>query len=195
MNGSKFISEPVVSGTAPSNLAITVALAKTYLEIDASDTHYDALVQDAIEAATIEAQNATGLQLSRASFIGYLSAWPSLVRVSLPPLVSVTSVKYYDATNTLSSAIDASNYAVSPNLTPGIITFSSEFSQPALYDRPDAIEITFVAGYESYSAIPADIRKGVRLLVWNEFEFRKNGVREKTTEADIIFAQYKGSGL
>lgn len=89
-----------------------------------------------------------------------------------PPILSVFAVRYYDADNVLQT-IPASDYILPDQQLPQIV-FKSTFIPPTLYDRPDAVQITYFAGYHpstnnpttqaQYAAnVPAPLKRAIIL--------------------------------
>lgn len=62
-----------------------------------------------------------------------------------PPVLSVSSVLYYDSANALQT-IAHSDYFLPDQQLPQIV-FKPSFVQPVLYDRPDALQVNYYAGY------------------------------------------------
>lgn len=69
----------------------------------------------------------------------------SEIRLHRPPIVRVDSVRYYDSDNALQT-VDPASYYVTDEQVPAL-RFVSGFSAPAVYDRPDAVRVDYVAGY------------------------------------------------
>lgn len=95
--------------------------------------------------------------------------WPYM---SVPrwPLVSVQSVKYYDAAGVLQT-ISSTNYQVDARSHPGRIATVSGYSWPTPGRRLDPVEIAFTAGFGATAdSVPADLRGALSLLAahWNE---------------------------
>jgi len=63
----------------------------------------------------------------------------------MPPLQSVTSVKYFDDENEEQTLAPSAYYTVTPYDSPGWIEPVN--SWPSTYSRPNAVTIRFVAGY------------------------------------------------
>lgn len=98
-------------------------------------------------------------QTLRASYPGFPQARlsganPPQVALTLhrPPLVSVQSVQYYDAENTLRT-IDTAAYYVTDE-DPPRLRLATFFIPPTVYDRPDAVRVTYVTGYAPIGSPP-----------------------------------------
>jgi uncharacterized phiE125 gp8 family phage protein len=115
-----------------------------------------------VESMTRRALIEQTIRLSMASFPVTQDAWAiSTVRNTLvrriflhrPPLISVTSVGYYDGDNALQT-LATSDYYVTDDQLPEL-RFASAFSTPTLYDRPDALRVTYRAGYTPTGSPPS----------------------------------------
>jgi hypothetical protein len=91
-----------------------------------------------------------------------------------PPVLSISSVKYYDADNTLQT-ISHADYFLPDQQQPQVV-FVSGFIAPTVYDRPDAVQINYYAGYRpsvnnpttqaEYAAnVPTSIKRAIILQV------------------------------
>lgn len=114
---------------------------------------------------------------------------PSVPRtVWLPrstPLQSVTSVKYYDASNVLQTWA-ASNYIVPAFNEPATIEVLDTATYPAIYLRSDAVQIEYVTGATTTAAVPQALRQAMLLLVGHWHEQREAVLVGQTSkEADF----------
>lgn len=78
---------------------------------------------------------------------------PSRIRLLRPPVIAVQSVEYFDASNVLQT-VDAASYYVTDDEVPEV-RFVSTFIAPTVYDRPDALRLTYVAGYLGAGSPPS----------------------------------------
>lgn len=106
----------------------------------------------------------------------FLPAFPCCgeIRIPLPPLQSVTSVKYYDAAGALQT-LPPADYVVDTYAQPGRIVPAYGVSWPSTRSYlPNAVEIRFVAGYGAkVSDIPQDIRAWLAQAVAFLYENRE----------------------
>jgi hypothetical protein len=85
------------------------------------------------------------------------------LKLPWPPLLGVTSITYYDADNA-SQTLSSSNYYVELSTEGfGRIIWKSTATIPVVYDRPDAVTITFTTGYASADTIPPAAIAGIKL--------------------------------
>lgn len=112
-----------------------------------------------------------------------------------PPLISVTSVKYYDDDGVLQT-ISSSNYQVDTTNEPGRIAPVYGYTWPYPGVRLNPIEIVYTAGYGTlFSTIPADLRHAIMMLI-GHFNENREATLPMSVETvplgyDDIVAQYK----
>lgn len=144
----------VMIGAAPSEPSVSTQAIADYIKADLPDEN------EAISAlraqAEIEVTRVSGRSILTQEFRMDLPSWPVLEQgcpafdrsIFLPrnPVVSVASVKYYDEDDVLQT-VAGSLYVVSSGYEPGFVFLRKNFTWPCVADRPDAIQITFTAGY------------------------------------------------
>lgn len=183
---------------APAVEPLTLALVKSQCRLDTADTSQDALLLIYIQAAREFVEQQTGRsvitqtwKLTRDRFPGssllnvispvvsspLADGWNvfgtvnQAYRIPLPrgPVLAVEVVNYFDPLNGL-QAVDPATYVVVLGDTPCIApVFGSCWPCPAW--RPDAVQITYSAGYgPTAAAVPATLQLAMLLLVghWNE---------------------------
>ena len=87
--------------------------------------------------------------------IVYLDAFPEVIRLPMPPLISVPSIRYVDVngdTQTVTSTV----YTVDTDSIPGRIYLAYNQSWPAVRAIPKAITVTFRHGYATTFTAAAD---------------------------------------
>ncbi len=121
-----------------------------------------------------------------------------IIELPKPPLRSVSWVKYYDLDN-VQQTLASSNYVVTApageRAGKGFIAFDPYYIFPNVYDRPDAVQIEFVAGYGSTPAsVPASLRSAI-LLVFGELyanrEEASGGSTPNIRSADALCWPYR----
>lgn len=106
-----------------------------------------------------------------------------------PPLLTVDSVKFLDADETLVT-VDTSNYhVVTPDDGKGYLQWDDQFNFPNEADRPDAVQITYISGSDP---IVPEGRAGILLLLqvlWGEDDAIRPGFGDKTLQRakEILF--------
>ena len=138
--------------TKPTFSVVTLAEVWEHLRITpygsplASDL--DDTLTRLIETATLDIEARARRSLVTRTLRLFTSAFPDSgegISLYRPPVVSITSVDYYDADNTLTE-VDPSNYFLTEGTDLPSVQFVSTFSVTP-YARPDAVQVTYVAGY------------------------------------------------
>lgn len=158
--------------TAATEHPLTTAELKAHSHIDTSDD--DAQVAAYIAAATEDTQSFLHRQLCTATWVLTLDRFPcdDYIDLPRPPLQSVTHVKYYDLSNT-QQTLSVSDYEVDTSTEPGRIYIDRSTGWPSVYDRRNAIEIRFVAGYGDAEDVPEMIKQSIRMKAAHWYENRE----------------------
>lgn len=162
--------------TGPTTEPVTLADAKSHLRIDTTD-------EDAYLSALIKAAREKLEQDMRRAFVQqiwemFMDCFPDEITIPLPPLVSVTSVKYLDTAGT-EQTLATSEYVVDAKSEPGRIALAYGKSWPSTRDTVNAVTVRFVAGYGAAGAtnseqkVPDGIRHAVKFLVAHWYENRE----------------------
>lgn len=163
----------LVRVTPPSTPAISLDEAKGFLVIE-TDAH-DGLLAAMIASATadIDGDSWFGQALVSQEWKFVIDAFPDdILRIPLPPLQSVTSVKYIDDAGD-TQTLDQESYRVVTSTKPGFIEPAYGCSWPSTRDVSAAVEVQFKAGYGATpSAVPAHYLAYIRLLLAKMWEFR-----------------------
>lgn len=152
---------------------LTVSEAKTHLRIlhSEDDTYIATLIAAARSRVEIETQRS--LITRTYELVGDSFPASSTIALPMPPLRSVTTIKYYDSTGTLST-FASTNYRVDTYSAPGRVELVSGSSWPTTQERQNAVEIVYVAGYGDLpTAVPAEIRQAILMLVAHWYGFRE----------------------
>lgn len=171
------------SSGAPTVEPLSAAEVKSHIRVD--DATDDTLIGDYIEAARNWIEAYTRRQIITASWVCYLDAFPddTFVKLAYPPLQSITSLKYYDTAGTLQGPWAAANYSVDIASIPGRVHLAYGISWPATRDIPNAVQITFKAGYgDAATSVPEAIRTAMRQLIGHWYERRESVAETKLAE-------------
>lgn len=160
--------------TAPTVEPVSLAEAKFHMRID--HTTEDVYIQGLISAARQELENITRRAFISQTWDLYLDAFPAgdVMELPLPPLISVTSIKYYDTAGVESTFASAS-YQLDTASAPARIALADGYSWPSTSLRTiNGVAIRFVAGYGSLgSDVPPTLRQAVLLLTAHLYENRE----------------------
>lgn len=177
-----------VRTVAPTADAITVEEVKTFIRSADED---DDLVEFLISAATAHLEGQYGI-LGRAlitqTWRQDFASFTDPMRLTMPPVASISSVTYYDADNaqqTLASSVyGLFNDAVSP-----IVGLKPSQEWPTTYSRRDAVSVTYVCGE---SAAPAPLKAAVMILAARWYEHREEvGDSGAVVGLDRLLAPYR----
>lgn len=163
----------LVRTIAPTEEPVSLAEAKAFLRVDGEDDN--AFITALIAAAREAVENFTGRALMPQTWRLNLCEWPTcsrIIRLDRSPLATVTSVKYYPADGTAQATLDAGAYQVLTDPLPGFIALKSTETWPALFDRPDAVEIVFTAGHATALLVPQLLRSAMLLQLSHLYENR-----------------------
>lgn len=118
-------------------------------------------------------------QLITATYALSLCGFPAdgVIRLPMPPLQSVSSVKYLDTAGveqTLSSAAYVVEAPAGPYARPGRITLAFGQIWPATLAQQKAVTVTFIAGYgDAAAAVPKPLVQSMLLMIGQAFEHRE----------------------
>lgn len=170
--------------TAPAEPAVSLEEAKKHLRVDHTDD--DVLIAAYIEAATAHVDGLMGF-LGRALVDQVwelvLDAFPANeIKVPLPPLIEVLSVKYDDSAGN-EFTVNPSDYSVDNVSEPGWILPAG--SWPATFDGINAVRIRYRAGYLDTSSppvtkVPEDIKSAIKLIAGTLYAQRESVVIGQT---------------
>jgi uncharacterized phiE125 gp8 family phage protein len=166
--------DSAVLTTAPVYEPITLSEAQTHLIINGQADYVNSLIKTARMMLERELERSFILQ----TWTGYSSCWDRKLFLDYPPILSVTSLKYYDLNGTLQTLTANTDYWV--NLPDGCIDLAYDFTVPELqYGRPNAIEVVYNAGYrasgteaEQQAAVPEPIKHAIKILITDMHEHR-----------------------
>lgn len=177
---------------------VTLAEAKLHLRVDSSDE--DALISALIVAATDDAEHLMGRavltqrwQLTLDAFnapppSGQLVApasTPDEIALQRPPVTSVVSVKYLQASDGVLTTLAPSEYtlAAASDYTARLVPAWGK-SWPATRDMPEAVQIVFECGYADAASVPENIKAWIKLRVGSLYANRE----QWTTGRNITIA-------
>jgi len=173
--------------TAATDTCVSLTEAKLHLKVE--NTTDDSLITVLIKAAQEAVEAYTNRVLMSTTFDLQLDEIKDC-EIELPaaPVSSVTSVKYYDESNS-EQTLASGNYFYSINQEPMEIEF---ITVPGYYtQRFDAVTVRFVAGYANAAAVPNALKQAVLLLVGDLYENRLDLPRERFTMWKQLVYPYK----
>lgn len=159
----------------PTDEPVSLAEIKKHCRVDIDDD--DLLLSGMVTAARQHIEERNGLALCDRTYRLDLPVFDPEIILPRPPLASVSNIKYYDTANNLQT-LNSSNYEV--DLPGGRILLSATGSYPATYNRHDAIQITFVAGYGTTDSpagtVDERVKVAICLIVGDLYENREASI-------------------
>lgn len=169
--------------TAATTEPVSVQEVKDHSRIDQSDLTTLTWIANAIVAAREKCETFLKRRFVSTTLRLTLDEWPEVFYLPSPPLVSVTSVKYYDLSG-VQQTLSGSNYTVDQYTQPGRITPAYGLSWPTSRVHTNSIEVLYVAGYGAASAVPYAIKQAILFTVATWFEHRENTGQNMTELPD-----------
>lgn len=154
---------------AASVLPVTLVEAKASLRVDVATD--DTLITSHITTATAQLDGRDGI-LGRAivtqTWELVLAAFPAHeITIPLPPLQSITSIKYQDSAN-VETTLASTSYVIDKTSEPALIYPVTTW--PSTYSTPNAVVIQFIAGYGAAGAVPEPIKSAIKLRVQSLYD-------------------------
>lgn len=161
--------------TAPAVAPVTLADVRLHVRADPNDTSEDGYLQGLIDAAVamVDGQGSLGRAMITQTWAQYVSQAPGWVRLTMTPFQALTAVQYYDDAGILQDAVladfeawlDGDHVRVKPK---------EDQEWPAADTRPDAIKITYTAGFgDAATDVPPDLRHALLMMVGHWYKHRE----------------------
>lgn len=164
----------------PTSEPISYDEAAEHLRVDSqADMEYiSALIpvaREMVDAVTGRASMMATYKMVAPSWaiLAQLKQLPIIGNLDVPiyrtPLASISSVKYYNDANVLTTMSSGDYFAVTIT-EPGRLVITGDL--PGLFDRPDAIVVEFIAGHTTAGAVWAMHKHAIKMLVHHLYEER-----------------------
>lgn len=131
--------------SAPSSSPVSLDEVKRALDLG-DDTGSDIELQELITVAVEMVEKDCQRALQSQTWKLFLDGFPEAIELRMPPVTAVSSVKYTD-TNGDEQTVSASDYYADTTTTPGRIWAVTTWPSDVATDRPNAVNVTFTAGY------------------------------------------------
>lgn len=149
--------------TPPAEEPVSLAEAKLFLRVDSVDE--DTLIAALITSARTSAETVTGRALITQTWDYFLDAFPPwFLDVPLPPLQSVTSIKYIDGEG-VEQTLPLTGYRVDVASAPARIEPAYTEVWPATRNLSNAVSVRFVAGYGGAESVPEGIKGWILMRI------------------------------
>ena len=146
---------------------ITLADAKEHLRVSGTDE--DVLIANVIKAASDQIGEMSGRVLSAETWTVASACFYGRVTLPKSPITAATAIQYYDAAGALQNAV-TSDFNVFIGEDYSMIEPKPGAAWPTAQPRPDAVRITFTAGY---AICPFALRAAMLLLIGHLYSNRE----------------------
>jgi uncharacterized phiE125 gp8 family phage protein len=159
--------------TAPAIKPVTLTEVKAWLDIGFTDK--DTVITGLIAAATAHLDGWTGIlgrALCEQTWRQDFDRFNRCMRLPLAPVISITNVKYDDASD-VEQTVSSSDYVVLNDDLGPYVRFIDTYAFPAIHVQRPAVRITYVAGYATSAGAwtgPEDIKHAMALLIRHWFD-------------------------
>lgn len=155
--------------TPASLYALTLTEVKSHCRIDHTDD--DSYLTRLIEVVTDVVEEFTGRQLLPATWLAYADSFDELVKLRPSPVSAVSFVKYYNSDNELTTLEVDTDYYTDLVITPEQVVPKDGW--PSTYNRPNAVQIQFTAGYADAASVPPAIKQAMLILCHHYYDRRE----------------------
>jgi uncharacterized phiE125 gp8 family phage protein len=185
--------------TAVTAEPVSLAEAKLHLRLDdIGGSHpHDGLIATLITSAREFAEHYTGRALAAQTLEAVLDVFPTddFIDLPMPPVASVTSIKYDDEDN-VEQTMPTADYSLSTYGDSRRINLGADADWPGTYSKVEAVRIRYVTGYGAtghsstgeYAACPKAAKQAILLQVEldypaNQFTPAERDTRERARDS------------
>lgn len=177
--GSTYLLLATLADNTTTSYTDNIADASLGAEAPSTNTTADPELRALIVAARQYCETFTGRAFITRTLRLTLDAFPwceNHINLPRPNLLTVTSVQYVD-TNGDTQTFSSSDYSVDTASLPGAIRLGYGKSWPSTRCQPNAVTITFTAGYgPARSDVPETIRAAMKLYIGDLYENRESSI-------------------
>ena len=182
----------------PTELPVNVAYVKAQAVVDFADD--DDFLNESILDAVDYLDGYDGI-LGRALMDQtVVQKMPNFSDMRLPygAATSITSVTYFDTLG-VAQTVSAEDYILLNDQNGSRMHFLSDSQLPAVFDRPDAVVVTYQAGWATADDVPAPITKAIVMMISGWYENRTGmtdtGLKEAPYGVRDMLAPYRKDGV
>ena len=162
---------------------ISMADAKLHLRVDHDDD--DALIDAIRKSARKWCENYTERSFFTQTWVRNLDLFPAsddVIELLNGPVQSVTTLKYFNESEVLTTLVEGTDYRVDTNSQ--VARIEPIDSWPDEFDKIDAVEITYKAGEANIEDVDEEILTAVKVFIADLYENRETFV--KGTQVNMI---------
>jgi len=171
---------------------VSLQEAKAHLRVE--DGASDVVIDGMVSAAREWVERVTRRVLVETTFRLDLCGWPraGVITLPVPPLKTLTSVQYIDDAGVLQTLASDQYQSVNPTgpaAPRATLQPAYGVSWPSVRSQPNAVQITFTAGYAA-DAFPRVLKVAILLLLTHLFEHRGDASQEMPSAVKVLLAPY-----
>ena len=171
-------SDYVTQTVAPLAEPVTRAEAKLYSRVDI--TTDDALIDLLIKAAREEVEAYTGRAFVERTYRADITGFSDTMELPYQPIIAITGIQYYTAASpSVLTTLATTEYTLTRNQ----VIRSDGGVWPAVDSVPNAVQITYTAGYEANTSpidhaatVPAAVKAAMYLIIGDLHENREGQI-------------------
>lgn len=171
--------------TAPLEEPVTLAEAKAHLRIEDDITDDDDLITALIAAARQVAENLTSRALVRQQLEVSLECFPSVIELPGGHFLEMTHLKYINATGTLTTLVADTDYQIDSRREPALVLPAYGKSWPGTRAVPNAVTVTYWAGYAPGDGSPTDYRENIPAAIKQWIKLRVAHLYEQREPVNV----------
>jgi len=177
----------VKSTSNPSSEAISLADAKAQMRVthDAENYFIDELIEDVRE----EFEGLTGHSVMPRTWELTIDRFPVvlplIIRLPMPPVISVESIKYLDVDGVLQTLSSSVYKLVLEDNTTAWLELKKDQSWPATIPAGDAVIVSYTAGYGDAASVPRTIKKWMKMVATDWYRNRESITDSPTGKINI----------
>lgn len=175
---------PVKLITAPASEPITLAEAKAQARFTASseDEIFTGLIMEVREFC----ESSTGLSLMPQTWELSLDNFADEMRLPNPPVSSITSIKYTDATGVEQTLASTEYVLDNASDRRARVVLAVNKAWPDVYTGINNVRIRYVAGYANAAAVPKQLKRWMLIHINDWFKNRESLVMGTTSRIDYF---------
>lgn len=177
--------------TAPAFEPVSLQDARLHLRADT--TVEDPLIASLVAAVRTHQEHTLGVAMATQTLALRMDCFPGVIELPRSPAVSVTSIAYVDGDGE-SQTLASSLYVVDVRSHPARIVPAYGESWPVTRDQPNAVTVTYIAGYAE-GLCPYPLQAALKLRLADLYEHREASIigatRTHNPTADALEAPWK----
>lgn len=167
----------LLTPAAVSPVSVNEIKVQARVDSDDEDDYIQALIDAAL--GLVDGQGMLGRAMVTQTWGQWVSQGPGWVPLRMGPVQALTAVDYYDADGVLQTAT-LTDYEIFRDGDLYLAKPRSGAAWPSAQTRPDAIRISYTAGFgDAASDVPAGLRAALKLIVAHWYENREASVAKE----------------